>query len=147
MPLISPIRQSIVRSHATATQGSSFLRAIAAAGFLHCAEQLPVASSQFRTFDTGVGLPAGITDEIFHAFFTTQPQGSGKGLAISRSFVESRGGHWRAKSHDERGATRQLTLPAAPAETNRAMDAAWFGLLPSGVFFGKLWIHTGALRA
>ena len=38
-------------SHATATVGPSFLAAIAAAGFLHCAEQSPVASSQFRTFD------------------------------------------------------------------------------------------------
>src|SRR5260221_4710729 len=39
--------------------------------------------------DTGVGLPAGRVDEIFNAFFTTKPQGSGMGLAISRSIVES----------------------------------------------------------
>ncbi|HEY6763921.1 MAG TPA: PAS domain-containing protein, partial [Candidatus Sulfotelmatobacter sp.] len=32
--------------------------------------------------DTGVGLPAGRADEIFNAFFTTKPQGSGMGLAI-----------------------------------------------------------------
>jgi hypothetical protein len=49
--LTSRILQSIVRSHATATIGSSFLEAIAAVGFLLCTEQLPVAQSQFRTFD------------------------------------------------------------------------------------------------
>jgi signal transduction histidine kinase len=33
----------------------------------------------------GVGLPTEKMDEIFSAFYTTKPQGSGMGLAISRS--------------------------------------------------------------
>lgn len=45
MPLTSRIRQSIVGSHGSATVDPSFLAAIAAAGILHCAEQLPVANS------------------------------------------------------------------------------------------------------
>jgi signal transduction histidine kinase len=61
--------------------------------------------------DTGVGLPAGRADEIFNAFFTTKPQGSGMGLAISRSIVESHGGRLWATSHDGRGATFKFTLP------------------------------------
>jgi signal transduction histidine kinase len=32
--------------------------------------------------DTGPGLPQGKADQIFDAFFTTKPQGSGMGLAI-----------------------------------------------------------------
>ena len=68
--------------------------------------------------DTGVGLPAGRADEIFNAFVTTKPQGSGMGLAISRSIVESHGGHLWATSHDGHGATFHFTLPAVPAETN-----------------------------
>jgi PAS domain S-box-containing protein len=63
--------------------------------------------------DTGVGLPAGRADEIFNAFFTTKPQGSGMGLAISRSIVESHGGRLWATSHDARGATFHFTLPTA----------------------------------
>jgi len=62
--------------------------------------------------DTGVGLPAENTDQIFNAFFTTKPEGSGMGLAISRSIVESHGGRLWATPNDGRGATFQLTLPA-----------------------------------
>jgi signal transduction histidine kinase len=66
--------------------------------------------------DTGVGLPAGRADEIFNAFFTTKPQGSGMGLAISRSIVESHGGRLWATAHDGRGAAFHFTLPTAVAE-------------------------------
>jgi len=74
--------------------------------------------------DTGVGLPAGRADEIFNAFFTTKPQGTGMGLAISHSIVESHGGRLWATSHDGRGATFHFILPAASAETNPPVDAA-----------------------
>jgi PAS domain S-box-containing protein len=62
--------------------------------------------------DTGVGLPDEKTDQIFNAFFTTKPQGSGMGLAISRSIIESHGGRLWASANNGRGATFQLTLPA-----------------------------------
>ena len=62
--------------------------------------------------DTGVGLPTENTDEIFNAFFTTKPQGSGMGLAISRSIIESHGGRLWARTSNSRGATFNLTLPA-----------------------------------
>jgi signal transduction histidine kinase len=61
--------------------------------------------------DTGVGLPVGRADEIFNAFVTTKPQGSGMGLAISRSIVESHGGRLWATSPDGQGATFHFTLP------------------------------------
>jgi PAS domain S-box-containing protein len=63
--------------------------------------------------DTGVGLPAEKKDEIFNAFFTTKPQGSGMGLAISRSIIQSHGGRLWASANNGRGATFQFTLPAA----------------------------------
>jgi PAS domain S-box-containing protein len=71
--------------------------------------------------DTGVGLPDGRADEIFNAFFTTKPQGSGMGLAISRSIVESHGGRLWATSHDGRGATFHFTLPTAVVEVSAAI--------------------------
>jgi PAS domain S-box-containing protein len=74
--------------------------------------------------DTGPGLPLGKADQIFDAFFTTKPQGSGMGLAISKSIVESHGGRIWANGNSGRGATFHFTLPAAPAETNPPVDAA-----------------------
>jgi signal transduction histidine kinase len=71
--------------------------------------------------DTGVGLPAGRADEIFNAFFTTKPQGSGMGLAISRSIVESHGGRLWATSNDGRGATFHFTLPTTTVEGSDAI--------------------------
>ena len=68
--------------------------------------------------DTGPGLPLGNADQIFDTFFTTKPEGSGMGLAISKSIVESHGGRIKANGNDGRGATFHFTLPAAPAETN-----------------------------
>ncbi len=62
--------------------------------------------------DTGVGLPAQQTDQIFNAFFTTKPQGTGMGLRISRSIVESHGGRLWATANSPRGATFHFTLSA-----------------------------------
>jgi PAS domain S-box-containing protein len=68
--------------------------------------------------DTGVGLPAGKADQIFNAFFTTKPQGSGMGLAISRSIVESHGGRLWATANDGRGAAFHVTLPTVAEAVN-----------------------------
>jgi signal transduction histidine kinase len=62
--------------------------------------------------DTGVGLPAEKADQIFDAFFSTKTQGSGMGLAISRSIIESHGGRLWATPNDGRGATFYFTLPS-----------------------------------
>jgi PAS domain S-box-containing protein len=65
--------------------------------------------------DTGVGLPVGKVDEIFNAFFTTKPQGTGMGLAITRSIVESHGGRMWATGNTPKGARFQFTLPSKKA--------------------------------
>jgi len=70
--------------------------------------------------DTGVGLPAQQADQIFNAFFTTKPHGTGMGLSISRSIVESHGGRLWAGRNTLRGASFYFTLPSkvqAPSKT------------------------------
>ena len=62
--------------------------------------------------DTGIGLPAESADQVFNAFFTTKPHGTGMGLRISRSIVESHGGRLWADNNSPRGAKFHLTLPA-----------------------------------
>jgi NO-binding membrane sensor protein with MHYT domain/signal transduction histidine kinase len=61
--------------------------------------------------DTGVGLPAQEASQIFNAFFTTKPDGTGMGLSISRSIVESHGGRLWAACNTPRGASFHFTLP------------------------------------
>jgi PAS domain S-box-containing protein len=61
--------------------------------------------------DTGVGLPAQQVDRIFDAFFSTKAHGTGLGLRISRSIVESHGGRLWSGDNSPRGALFHLTLP------------------------------------
>jgi signal transduction histidine kinase len=70
-------------------------------------EQLQVSVS-----DTGVGLPPQHADKVFNAFFTTKAHGSGMGLRISRSIVESHGGRLWADANSPRGAHFYFTLSA-----------------------------------
>jgi signal transduction histidine kinase len=69
-------------------------------------EQLQVSVS-----DTGIGLPSQGADQIFNAFFTTKPHGTGMGLRISRSIIESHGGRLWAADNIPRGACFAFALP------------------------------------
>jgi PAS domain S-box-containing protein len=70
-------------------------------------EQLQVSVS-----DTGVGLPPEQLDQIFDAFFTTKPHGTGMGLRICRSIVEAHGGRLWAANNSRRGASFYVSLPS-----------------------------------
>jgi len=61
--------------------------------------------------DTGIGLPAGSAEQIFEPFHTTKPQGTGMGLTITRSIVESYGGRVWATANQGKGATLHFSLP------------------------------------
>jgi signal transduction histidine kinase len=61
--------------------------------------------------DTGMGLPEQQVDQIFDAFFTTKPHGTGMGLRISRSIMESHGGRLWAANRPLGGASFSFTLP------------------------------------
>ena len=66
--------------------------------------------------DTGVGLAPEHADQIFNAFYTTKPEGTGMGLPISRSIIESHGGRLWATNNCGRGATFYFTLPGGIEE-------------------------------
>ena len=61
--------------------------------------------------DTGIGIFPESIERIFEPFHTTKPQGTGMGLTITRSIVESYGGRVWAKANPGAGATFSFTLP------------------------------------
>jgi PAS domain S-box-containing protein len=61
--------------------------------------------------DTGVGIPLQIAEQIFDPFFTTKPHGTGMGLRISRSIIESHGGRLWATPNDGPGAAFSFSIP------------------------------------
>jgi PAS domain S-box-containing protein len=71
--------------------------------------------------DTGVGFPSPMAEQIFEPFYTTKPHGTGMGLRISRTIVESHQGRLWAESAPGHGATFHLRLPAGEplVETDR----------------------------
>jgi PAS domain S-box-containing protein len=85
---------------------------VASGGELSVTSQVdPDGNLLFSVIDTGVGLSTEDLQLIFSAFHTTKPQGSGMGLAISRSIVESHGGRLWASANGRQGATFHFTLP------------------------------------
>jgi PAS domain S-box-containing protein len=90
-------------------------------GELTVKSELQDGQLQFSVSDTGVGLPREKMDQIFSAFYTTKPQGSGMGLAISRSIVESHGGQLWATTNIGGGATFHFTLPTQVTESSPLM--------------------------
>jgi signal transduction histidine kinase len=51
-----------------------------------------VGHAEIDVEDVGTGVPAGRVSELFEPFFTTKADGSGLGLALSRSIAQSHGG-------------------------------------------------------
>jgi PAS domain S-box-containing protein len=76
-----------------------------------CARPAAEAELVISISDTGVGLPAESSERMFEAFHTTKPQGTGMGLAITRSIVESHGGRIWASANQGAGATFHFTIP------------------------------------
>src|SRR5437870_1291747 len=54
--------------------------------------------------DTGPGFPAETAEKLFEAFFSTKSDGTGMGLAISRSIIEAHGGTLLGENCDGGGA-------------------------------------------
>lgn len=78
--------------------------------------------AQIVVRDSGEGVAKDEMDKVFDAFRSTKPQGTGMGLAVCRSIVESHGGSIWLESNDDLGVSALLTLPLE--SSNRAISAA-----------------------
>jgi two-component system NtrC family sensor kinase len=63
--------------------------------------------------DTGVGIPPENLERIFEPFFSTKQEGTGMGLAVSRTLVRRHGGTLEAESPPGEGATFTVRLPVS----------------------------------
>jgi len=89
---------------ATRERGSVTIRTRAAA------EAVMIA-----VIDTGVGMPPDIAEQALEPFFTTCPNGAGKGLGLSlvKYFARHAGGGMRLETTAGTGTTVSLSLPSA----------------------------------
>jgi PAS domain S-box-containing protein len=71
-------------------------------------------SVEVEVRDSGLGLAPGDEERIFDAFYTTKTDGTGLGLAMSRSIVDAHGGRLWAATNPDGGATFRFVLGGAP---------------------------------
>jgi PAS domain S-box-containing protein len=83
-------------------------------GELKISTRREVGDVMVSVSDTGPGISPDKMEEIFNAFFTTKAGGTGMGLAISSTIMESHGGRLWPTVNPGRGATFHFTLPTEP---------------------------------
>ena len=83
------------------------------------------ADARFIVKDAGVGFAPQDAERLFDAFYTTKEEGTGIGLSLSRSIIESHGGHLWAEPNDGPGATFSFVIPRlTESATGDRVDAA-----------------------
>ena len=63
--------------------------------------------------DSGLGLDPAKVDQVFQAFYSTKPGGTGMGLSICRSIIDAHQGKIWARADPQRGSTFEFALPIA----------------------------------
>jgi signal transduction histidine kinase len=69
--------------------------------------------AEIRISDTGVGIPPELRDKIFRLYYTTKPEGSGIGLAMTFRIVQLHDGAIDFTSEPGKGTTFVLRLPVS----------------------------------
>jgi len=69
--------------------------------------------AEIRISDTGPGIPPELREKIFRLYFTTKPEGSGIGLAMTFRIVQLHDGAIDFSSEPGKGATFVLCLPVS----------------------------------
>jgi signal transduction histidine kinase len=63
--------------------------------------------------DSGPGINPTHLEQVFEAFYTTKPSGTGMGLSVCRSIINAHGGRLWAEANQPRGAVFWFTWPRA----------------------------------
>ena len=73
--------------------------------------------------DDGPGVPPEIRDRLFEPFFSTRPNGTGLGLAVSDRIVRGHGGQILVDGGPGQGAVFRVLIPVRPAPTPEVKQA------------------------
>lgn len=87
------------------------LQATPTGGSVSIACQRSNTGYEIRFIDSGSGIAADALTKIFEPFYTTKPDGTGLGLAVTRKIIEGHGGTLDIESETGTGTTVTVRLP------------------------------------
>jgi two-component system sensor histidine kinase TtrS len=114
---IEQVVLNLIRNAFEAMDGNSWTRKEL---IIHSWYNTQIDMVEVAVWDTGHGISNEQRDNLFDAFFSTKPEGMGMGLSISRSIVESHGGHLSANINQVKGTTFRFSLPVVRSEAQYA---------------------------
>ena len=93
------------------------LQAVDANGVLTLDEFGESGDVRIICHDTGPGFPPEVMDRVLDPFFTTKDNGTGLGLPIVNTIINSHGGHLKLANHPKGGALITVHLPRLHEDT------------------------------
>jgi two-component system, cell cycle sensor histidine kinase and response regulator CckA len=112
---IGQVIRNLVINADQAMPGGGTLAIAAANAAFDQPPALPLPAGRYvkiTVSDQGMGIDPKLADKVFDPYFTTKKNGSGLGLATSRSIIRKHGGHITLRSILGRGTTFEIYLPA-----------------------------------
>lgn len=95
------------------------LEAVEQGGRVGLSSNLKGKAVEITISDSGCGIPEGNRDKVFSPFFTTKKEGTGLGLSVSRSILESHPGCTLGfESEQGTGTTFTVKMPVSRVETD-----------------------------